>query len=322
MKNDFSVVKQENNFHLFESGEIGKGITKLLLSSFAPWLAKQEGKAKCIAAQYDNDAKDIADRRKQWKDGIPVQAPEASTLGDLCRVLVHNESDYKAKCLERALLVAASIIRDIPDEDISDESVNPTFLNHWREEAELIDDDDLRELWANLLVEETCKPNSISPRTLSVVKNLSRQDAETFERLCQHILNSDTILFDYNGFPFNGSYDDILLLLDAGLINQETKRIIKDDRSDNDISVLSCGNCNKYFFRVPSSTVFVHGHTLTTAGSQIVKYIKNGIDLNCAKKIAKSLSIHNGTIRVSLIQREEGFPDNEAPEIWNTTQEI
>ena len=321
MKNDFSVVKQENNFHLFESGEIGKGITKLLLSSFAPWLAKQEGKAKCIAAQYDNDAKDIADRRKQWKDGVLIPTQDVSNLGDLCKVMVHNESDYKAKCLERTLLVAASIIRNIPDESISDEPVNQTFLNHWREEAELIDDDDLRELWANLLVEETCKPNSISPRTLSVVKNLSRQDAEAFERLCQLIVFSNTILLDYNGLPLDGSNDDIFLLLDAGLLNQATKRIVENSRKNDDISVLSFGN-GRFFLRIPSSSVFVHGHTLTTAGSQIVKYVKNGIDLNGVKRVAKCLSMQNGKEKVSLIQREEGISDSDALELWNTTQEI
>ena len=320
MKNDFSVVKQENNFHLFESGEIGKGITKLLLSSFAPWLAKQEGKAKCIAAQYDNDAKDIADRRKQWKDGIPVQASEVSTLGDLCRVLVHNESDYKAKCLERALLVAASIIRDIPDEDISDESVNPTFLNHWREEAELIDDDDLRELWANLLVEETCKPNSISPRTLSVVKNLSRQDAQAFDKLCQMLLTSNSFLINERGIPLNGTYGDVLLLQDAGLISQASSGHLVAEETDAFIGISP--KAEEYFLKAFAHKIDFSCHTLTTAGFQIVKFVKQENLLKNMKIIAKELSKQNNNITIHLVKTVDGLPKKQAPEIWNTTQAI
>lgn len=319
MKNDFSVVKQENNFHLFESGEIGKGITKLLLSSFAPWLAKQEGKAKCIAAQYDNDAKDIADRRKQWKDGIPVQASEVSTLGDLCRVLVHNESDYKAKCLERALLVAASIIRDIPDEDISDESVNPTFLNHWREEAELIDDDDLRELWANLLVEETCKPNSISPRTLNVVKNLSRKDAEAFERLCQLLFTSNSFIVNERGIPLNGTYEDILLLRDAGLITQVSNGHLTPEPDDELLDVTF--EDERLFLKFPSKIDY-YCHLLTQAGLQILKFIKKEDSLKNIQIVIKELSKQNNNTIIRLFKKVDGIPDDQAPEIWNTTQEI
>lgn len=320
MKNDFSVVKQEVHIHLFESGELGKGIIKLLRDTFAPWLAIQEGKAKCIAAQYEKDAQDIAAGHKLWKDGSFVPAPEASTLEDLCKVMVQNESDYKAKCLERALLVAASIIQKIPGEDISDEPVNQTFLNHWREEAELIGDDDLRELWAKLLVEETCKPNSISPRTLSVVKNLSRQDAEAFERLCQFLLTTNSFIINERGIPLNGTYGDVLLLQDAGLISQASNGHVIAEKKDRFIGISP--NAEEYFLKANAQRLDFYCHTLTTAGFQIAKYVKRDNVLRNMKNIAKELSKQNNNIMIYLAKKVDGVPEKQSPEIWNTTQEI
>ena len=320
MKNEFAVIKPEVHFHFFDSDEFGKGVIKLFRDAFAPRLAIQEGKAKCIAAQYEKDAQDIAAGRKLWKEGSVVPAPKVSTFGDLCKVMVQNESDYKAKCLERALLVAASIIQKTPDEDISDEPVNQTFLNHWREEAELIDDDDLRELWANLLVEETCKPNSISPRTLSVVKNLSRQDAQAFDKLCQMLITSNSFLINERGIPLNGTYGDVLLLQDAGLISQASGGHLVAGETDAYIGISP--KAEEYFLKAFAHKIDFSCHTLTTAGFQIARFVKRENVLRNMKIIAKELSKQNNNITIHLVKTIDGIPKNQAPEIWNSTQEI
>ena len=293
---------------------------KILNALFGPWLATREGIQKCIEAQYEKVSQDILDGRQQLKPGIITPISEMSTLGDACKTLVQVDADCKAKRLEYTMREVAAEMRSIPEEDISDEPLNQTFFNHWREEAELIDDDDLRKLWANLLVEETCKPNTISPRTLSVVKNLSRQDAEAFERLCQLIINSDTILLNYNGLPLNGSEEDIFLMKDAGLIISSTKRFLESDQG-NDINIVTFDN-SRYFFKIHSNRVFVWGCALTSAGLQIVKYIKNKNVLDNMIIIAKEISKQNNDIPISLVKRIDGIPDDQAPEIWNTSQEI
>ena len=293
---------------------------KILNALFGPWLATREGIQKCIEAQYEKVSQDILDGRQQLKPGIIAPISEMSTLGDACKLLVQTDTDCKAKRLEYTMREVATEMKSIPDEDISDEPLNQTFFNHWLEEAKLIDDDYLRKWWSKLLVEETCKPDSVSLRTLNVMKSLSRKDAETFERICQLTINQNAILIKERGEPLNGTYDDILLLMDAGLISQGSVLESKPDPYDKFICLNVCDEM--FRLRAYTNKIKCYCHCLTNAGVQIEKYIKKVEVLKNSKIVISEVSRQNFNIPISLIKRVEGISDDQAPEIWNTTQEI
>ena len=152
--------------------------------------------------------------------------------------------------------------------------MNQTFFNHWRAEAELIDDEDLRKWWAHLLVEETKKPNSISPRTLDIAKNLSPYEAKLFEKLSLGICEN-FIITDQNDVPVSGAFSDILTLQDAGLINAQSSMITQERKSEE--------SSRKYFVFAKAGYVVqifsqraavVSGHSLTKAGRELYNIIQ------------------------------------------------
>jgi hypothetical protein len=72
-----------------------------------------------------------------------------------------------------------------PPEQLSDEPVNQDWTSRFFKECEDISDEQMQQIWARILAGEVARPGSFAPRTLSVTRDLTRQDADLFTRLCQ-----------------------------------------------------------------------------------------------------------------------------------------
>ena len=281
---DISPVKIDINADLTKPAEditgmakdTHKGFGKILYAAYGPWVAKRLGEAKRIEAQAERDAAEIKDGISKYDIAAKemISLPEVSSIDALCAELESVNSALKAKRLAAAIMAAAIEMKQIPEEEVSDEPLNQTFFNHWRAEAELIDDEDLRQWWAHLLVEETKKPNSISPRTLDVAKNLSPYEAKLFEKLSLGICEN-FIITDQNDVPVSGAFSDILTLQDAGLINAQSSMITQERKSEE--------NSRKYFVFAKAGYVVqifskraavLKGHSLTKAGRELYNIIQ------------------------------------------------
>lgn len=248
-----------------------KGVGKLVYAAFGPWIEERVGKAKRVAAQAEKDSLDILAGRSKLDEETKtmVSIGKVSNIDALCEELENVNSKCKAKRLAAALMTASIEMKQVPEGEVSDEPLNQTFFNHWRAEAELIDDEDLRKWWAHLLVEETKKPNSISPRTLDIAKNLSPYEAKLFEKLSLGICEN-FIITDQNNVPVSGAFSDILTLQDAGLINAQSSMITQERKSEE--------SSRKYFVFAKAGYVVqifsqraavVSGHSLTKAGREL-----------------------------------------------------
>ena len=227
---DISPVKIDINADLTKPTEditgmakdTHKGVGKLVYAAFGPWIEERVGKAKRVAAQAEKDSSDILAGRARLDEETKTMVPigDVSNIDALCEELENVNSKCKAKRLAAALMTASIEMKQIPEEEVADEPLNQTFFNHWRAEAELIDDEDLRQWWAHLLVEETKKPNSISPRTLDVAKNLAKDEALLFQRLLKGCFE-DFILPAQDGAVTFGNYHETTIMNDAGLFHDK-----------------------------------------------------------------------------------------------------
>ena len=301
-----------------------KGLGKIYYALIEPWVTNRKAKADMIAAESAREIKLL--EAQTAKDIHEINADmKEYRHGRLLDIKVTSSADYysqvknlngicDAKRLEAAMLDAAIEINKIPEDEISDEPLNQTFFNHWRAEAELIDDEDLRQLWAKLLVEETCKPNSVSPRTLGVVKNLSRQDAVIFERLGKCFVGN-AVIVNSKDHPLNGDYDDVLLLQDAGLIGQLSSRWFSAGMNNltiiplSDVKFLLVATCSMITFRC---------HILTPAGLQLFKFITKSNDIQYYQMIAREISKQNAGTCIRIMPTVLGRFQPNTPGIWNT----
>ena len=203
-----------------------KGVSKLIRAFVGPWIEERVRKAELLAAQTVKDCADI-------KAGVVTYAenkllrfepqPTVASSFDMLHTLNHASD---AKRLHAAMQEAARQISEVPEEQVSDEPLSQDFFNHWRREAEMIDDEELRKWWASLLAEEAKTPNSISPRTLDVAKNLSKDEAQIFQRMMKGgvavKVNHEwkyMIPINSKAEPFGMGYEEALAMGDAGLLS-------------------------------------------------------------------------------------------------------
>lgn len=258
-----------------------KGVGKLIYAAFGPWIEERVGKAKRVAAQAEKDSLDILAGRVKLDEEAKtlISIGDVSNIDALCEELETVNSKCKAKRLASALRTAAIEMKQVPENEVSDEPLNQTFFNHWREEAELIDDEYLRQWWAHLLVEETKTPNSISPRTLDVAKNLSQREAKLFVKLSPGIIAGKALIVSHiNYAPVDGDHNDIKILQEAGLIEKQYSHLMlrkfsnpaEEDINKNAKFPFPAGG---FIIVTKNKNIGIICYTLTMAGRELFKLI-------------------------------------------------
>jgi hypothetical protein len=106
----------------------------------------------------------------------------------------------------------------------SPRSTSDDWINRFREDASLVDDELLRELYAKVLREEDGHPRSFALRTLGVLRYLDREVAESFGRLQKVVIDNSFVPAqspnkDHILNRVGVSHSMMLALGDAGLVN-------------------------------------------------------------------------------------------------------
>lgn len=277
---------------------INKGVTKIGNALFGKWIARNERSIELIQAQTKKDCADISSGAKIYRDGELLDYPVPKTVVDVYDALHTLNHMADARRLQAAVEEAVRQISNVPPEEIADDPISQTFFNRWRREAEMIDEDDLRQFWARLLVEETKKPNSISPGTLEVARNLTRADALLFQKLCRGTVNQ-ALIVDRKGRPINGAYMDLLTLQDAGLLNSHNSTITTESQSEHAalfFNLLHLAICSE------KNTLRYACYTLTRAGREIMNTISVRRTQDDVIAMARFMAEHDSRSRLFVFR--------------------
>lgn len=107
------------------------------------------------------------------------------------------------------------------EENVLNEPVDNGWIIRFMNSISDISDDDLQLLWSKILAGEVKKPNTYSLRTLDVLKNMSKCEADLFKKISK-LITDDFIINDEELTKNYGlNYSDILKLDDCGLINSD-----------------------------------------------------------------------------------------------------
>ena len=96
-----------------------------------------------------------------------------------------EEDERRATNVGEALRQADSIV-DWNKVDL--DKFSPEFAYRWGTEASNVSDETLQHLWARLLVGELESPGSVSNDTMSVARDMTKERAKEFQRLCSATL--------------------------------------------------------------------------------------------------------------------------------------
>jgi hypothetical protein len=89
--------------------------------------------------------------------------------------------------------IVAQALPDL-EGDAKPEEIDNDWMAHFFEAAKLVSDQEMQSLWARLLAGEANKAGSFTKRTLELVSNLDKYDAELFTDFCTFVWRRDRLI--------------------------------------------------------------------------------------------------------------------------------
>ncbi len=121
----------------------------------------------------------------------------------------------------------ANILKDV--EDVSDEPVDDDWITRFFSIAENISNEEMQNLWSQILAGEIEKPNSYSLRTLETLKNISSKEASLFNKFAKicFSLRGDKLIFKDRDYlnKFEIDVIDITLIKELNLVSELSFKI-------------------------------------------------------------------------------------------------
>lgn len=187
--------------------------------------------------------------------------------------------------------------------------VSPKFLAQFIEAASLDEDVDIQGMWADLLAEEAQAPGTISLRTISSLKALSKDEAGAFQSLYSKALRIGGDIAIYNDRDNNNkSIEDVIRLVDCGLLVSENTSIVFDTSiSPKSNQVVSQSLTGQYVIVAYNQADMEQActipvFTLTRAGQDILEATFTGDEKTDYFSVAKRIKDKNAALDVKLFK--------------------
>lgn len=223
------------------------------------------------------------------------------------------QQNKKQLNLETISAYAAEELKN--EEPVTDEPLDEDWTTRFFNIAEDISNEEMQALWGRILAGEIKKPKSYSLRTLELLKNLSKEEAECFMKFCEAKVNSSGTYFIYNEDDgkllqdeFGITFNDRLLMSELGLISSENNLEFSFRPTlENKVTIImNYGNKGIVLYRnenVPKQPIKVLLFTKT--GIELSKLVEQTPNENYIDKICSSFNHENVKIEYGDLNKDE-----------------
>lgn len=199
----------------------------------------------------------------------------------------------------------------------SREPVEQGWITRFFDSVADVSDEDLQKLWGKVLAGEIKQPKLYSLRTLETLKNLSKYEAELFQKIVPYIVNTSGNLFLPSDTEilqkYNILYGEIMRLDECGLIN--SGGLISLNPTISDTKHIALHNNSKIAFIQGLNTneekISIGEYGLTRAGKELFSIMdetSNDEYFNdLVEKIAKTNSkkVHIIIHQINYVERDK-----------------
>lgn len=205
-------------------------ISKGIGTVYRPKAIRKDAEAKAYEIEIIERAKS-----KALAEGKEI---DADTYDRIQERLLHKETKRQNN-IDIVSQIAAEQLGQ--EQVVSDEPVDEDWTARFFNIVEDVSDDEMQQLWGKILAGEVKQPKSYSLRTLELLKNLSKREAEVFSRASNFVISSRNSPFLFKGEnkdlldKFSLTFEDRLLLTETGLLqadNNISRQLRKHD-ADN-----------------------------------------------------------------------------------------
>ncbi|WP_231465331.1 DUF2806 domain-containing protein [Pedobacter sp. Leaf132] len=283
----------------------GKPLEKLIevISSaigtiYKPRAMRKEADAKAYEIEIIERAKSRAEA-----EGKEIEAASYERLQDR---LLHREMKRQMN-IDAISNVAADELSQ--EESVSEEPVSNDWTTRFFNMAEDISDVDMQALWGKILAGEVKQPKSFSLRTLEMIRNLSKYEADTFIKASNYAIRSNESLFIFKDSDSTSkylSYEVRSTLVEVGLLNPDNFISYQMlDTPQGSTSVFTSANiiiiANKTANTPIASTEV---HAFSKSGTELLKLLKPTAQMPYLNAFGKSLAGKGIDVKYANILKE------------------
>ena len=176
-----------------------------------------------------------------------IEAKASIEITDLHRRAMHRFVEEEARRQENMEQITKKTIPQL-EKDSDPESMEDDWITNFFEKSRIISDDEMQELWSRILAGEANAPGTYSKRTVNLLGDLDKRDAELFRSLCKFgwIVNTFTpLIFDHEAAIYSNeglNFNSLNHLESLGLIHFSPTSGYKRTRLPSSITVEYCGH--------------------------------------------------------------------------------
>ena len=235
---DFSLIK-------FDGKPLEKlldVVSKAVGRIYTPRAIRKEADARAYEINVIEKAKTEA--------GIYRKEIEQEMLDRIEERVLHREL-RRQRNIDSVTRIAIEQLNN--ESNVSDDPVDEDWAIRFFNVVEDVSDEQMQQLWGKILAGEVKAPNSFSIRTIELLKNITKVDAELFAKVNDYLITlsnnffifrgDDDDLLTKNGFSFN----ERLKLIELGLIQAETNIVKKFPMNQDDFDYIFTSG--KYIIR-------------------------------------------------------------------------
>lgn len=179
---------------------IGNGISAIS----APWMYKRLERAKLQIAEESA----TLNRNIKIKDALANQFEEKLLAG-------RDQREWKN--ILDVIGISEKLLQS--DQDVNDTPVNPDWAARFFDNVKYCSDEEVKNMWANILAGEIKAPGKFSFRTLDSLKNLTKDEAQLIIRYSSRIIGDMLVdVKDQNHVLNYSTLEDIGFIIGTDLI--------------------------------------------------------------------------------------------------------
>jgi uncharacterized repeat protein (TIGR03899 family) len=215
--------------------------------------------------------------------------------------------------IENVTAFAAEELKN--EQPVTDEPLDDDWTSRFFRIVEDISNEEMQALWGRILAGEIKQPKSYSLRTLELIRNLSKNEADIFMKVANFAIRSNNSNYIFKGKEekilsekFNISYGEIALLTEVGLIQPGTfvnyqilQQAVENQR------VLISGNII-IIVKVKANTpnILMPVYVFSNSGNELIKLIKSNPPFEYLTSFANSIKSENVEVKYGYILAWEG----------------
>lgn len=212
--------------------------------------------------------------------------------------------------------VTAFAVEELKNEQpVTDEPLDEDWTTRFFKIAEEVSNEEMQALWGKILAGEIKQPKSYSLRTLELIRNLSKSEADTFMKVANFAIKSGGKNYLFKGNDdkamnekYNISYMDIALLTEIGLIqpgdfvnHQLLQQTTDSQRVFIAGNIIIIAN-----IKANTPTIQMPVNVFSNSGNELLKLINATPSIDYLTYFANSIKNENVDIKYAYILAFEG----------------